>query len=192
MQVRVGAPAAGRLPLAPMSESSPKTIASQAAFEQFLNQVRERIDRTGRFGTTIIRDEAGKRLICPAIGAAAPASYRLELDDRGRPWVSLVMADRWLSQSIEQDLVHTGDKLEDLLEEELTDLASSFPAAIHPPPAALSFEHFRSSDLLFTFRSPLPVSPEPGAQSADTAALWLLAYEATFRRLGDMEAGEEE
>ena len=51
----------------------------------------------------------------------------------------------------------------------------------------LKIEHFRSDDMLFTFRSPLPA----GIQAADAAKV-LLAYEACFRNLGDMNAGGAE
>jgi hypothetical protein len=95
--------------------------------------------------------------------------------------VCLQTADRWLSQSIEQDLVHTGDKMDELVEEEMVDLGYSGPR--------LRVEHFRSEDKLFTFRSPLPAEL---SASADAAALALLGYEACFRRLGDMEGGDDE
>jgi hypothetical protein len=138
-----------------------------------------------------IRDDGDLRLVCTASASAAPAAYRVELGEDGRVWVSLVTADRWLSQSIEADLVHTGDKLEDLREEELTDLAIAIPAAAGGVSRPV-FEHFRSQDRLFTFRSPVPLKGIDAPAAADVAALWLLGYEATFRRLGDMEAGEEE
>jgi hypothetical protein len=127
----------------------------------------------------------GAALVCPALNAAAPAEYRL-FADGGSLWASLVTADRWLSQSIEADLVHTGDKIEDLLEEELVELDY--------PGKKLAIEHFRSVDKLFTFRSSLPIDlakgDAPGA--VEIAARALLAYEACFRRLGDMDAGDEE
>ncbi len=122
------------------------------------------------------------RLVCHAKAAAAPASYRLFLES-GKLWVSLVMADRWLSESIETDLLHTGDKMEDLLAEELAE--QGFPTG-----HILHIEHFRSDDLLFTFRSPLPLNAADPA-AADAAARYLLAYEACFRNLGDMEESEE-
>ncbi len=121
----------------------------------------------------------GGTLVCVAKDAAAPASYRLFGED-GKVWVSLVMADRWLSESVESDLEHTGDKIEDLLEEELLEVGA--------PSARLVVEHFRSDDLLFTFRSPLPVGPE-SPRSVEAAVKFLLAYEACFRNLGDMSAG---
>jgi hypothetical protein len=122
--------------------------------------------------------------------AGAPAWYRV-FPDAGRVWVALVTPDRYLSQSIEQDLVHTGDKLPDLLEEELLDLGY---ARLGHPSALLPVEHFRDDQKLFTFRSPLPIDParldDPAA--LETARIALLAYEATFRRLGDMEAAKED
>ncbi len=119
-------------------------------------------------------------LRCQARDAGAPAFYSL-VSSEGRVWVCLQTADRWLSQSIEQDLVHTGDKMDELVEEEMVDLGYSGPR--------LRVEHFRSEDKLFTFRSPLPAEL---STSADAAALALLGYEACFRRLGDMEGGDDE
>jgi hypothetical protein len=182
----------------PMASPSPFPSSSSSSppppptgLTEFLQKVAARLASTGRFGEIAVRTEAaGHRLSAAALASSAPAAYRLEWSE-GRLWVALVTADRWLSQSIEQDLVHTGDKLEDLLEEELVDLQSSFPRAVIARPV---FEHFRSEDLLFTFRSPLPVEAAQfeSEQAADTGALWLLAYEATFRNLGDMEADDAE
>lgn len=115
-------------------------------------------------------------LLCPAMNPAA--TYRLMPADNG-VYVALQTPDRWLSQSIEQDLVHTGDKLDELIEEEMVDLGYRGPR--------LGFEHFRSEDKQFTFRSRLPSSC-----SADVAVLALLGYEACFRRLGDVDGGEDE
>lgn len=130
--------------------------------------------RSGFFGH--ITRSSG-RLTCAAANSAAPAEYRLERANDGW-WVSLVTADRWLSQSIEADLVHTGDKLEELLEEELSELGAAI--------TRLRIDHFRSDDKLFTFRSPLPEHAD-----GDLAAKALLAYEQCFRYLGDMQAGED-
>jgi hypothetical protein len=127
----------------------------------------------------------GGRVDCEAAGSAAPAFYRVDVQTvAGAPaaCVSLVTADRWLSQSIEQDLVHTGDKLHDLVDEELAELG--YEGAVP------RVEHYRSDDKLYTFRSPL-AGP---AESWPVAALLqhLLAYEAAFRHLGDMQGGGEE
>lgn len=141
-----------------------------------LGQVRERAEKAGVFGP--VRAEGG-RLVCPALSSAEPADYRVFPEADGTVWVELVTEDRWLSESIETDLVHTGDKLNELLDEELADLGWEG--------APSTFEHFRSDDMLFTFRSRVP-DPSP-----ESVTLWLLAYEQCFRQLGDMDdTGEDD
>lgn len=141
-----------------------------------LERVRERAEKAGVFGP--VRIEAG-RLVCPAAASAEPADYRVSAEPDGSVWVELVTENRWLSESIETDLVHTGDKLNELLDEELADLGwEGTPSA---------FEHYRSDDMLFTFRSKVPDA------DAETVAVWLLAYEQCFRQLGDMDdTGEDD
>lgn len=157
------------------------TTGAGPALASFLAAVRDGAAAAGVFGEPRVE---GGRLVCPAPDAAAPAEYRVELDG-GQVWVSLVTPDRWLSHSIEADLLHTGDKIEDLIDEELAE--HGFTGG------PLRCEHFRDRDKLFTFRSPLPIGPgdlgDPAA--ADRTRRALLAYEACFRRLGDMEAAEE-
>lgn len=120
-------------------------------------------------------------VVCTASGSAEPAFYRVGAGEAGI-FVELVTPDRWLSGSIEGDLVHTGDALEELVDEELADLGYAGPAT--------SFEHYRSEDKLFTFRSPVP-EPGDGATPEETAARMLLAYERVFRELGDMSEPAE-
>jgi hypothetical protein len=130
------------------------------------------------FGKCEVRDGM---LVCRAANSAAPASYRL-FADKGTLYLAMVTADRWLSESIESDLVEYGDHLEELLEEELVELGYSA--------GTLSFEHYRSDDLLFTFRSPLPVRVgDESAEAVKTLTTLLIGYEQCFRRLGDMDAG---
>ena len=145
--------------------------------QSLLQKVRSIAESAHVFGPISIKDD---RLVCHAKAAAAPASYRL-FSDQDKLFASLVMADRWLSESIETDLLHTGDKMEDLLEEEMVEQGLKA--------GKLPIEHFRSDDLLFTFRSPLPIKPD-SPDAAQSAAKYLLAYEACFRNLGDMNAGE--
>ncbi|MFA6044070.1 MAG: hypothetical protein WC718_03725 [Phycisphaerales bacterium] len=127
--------------------------------------------KAGVFGT-VSRDAA--RLKAAAKGAADEAFYVI-YQDSGGTWVALQTPGRYLSQSIEADLVFTGDKLEDLIHEELVDLGYEGP----PIPC----EHFRDDAKLYTFRCKVPQAEEAGRL--------LLAFEACFRRLGDMESGEE-
>lgn len=110
----------------------------------------------------------------------------LETVDRtSQIWVGMYTPDRWLSGSIEADVLHMGDKYEDLLEEELIDQGYN---------ARLDIQHFRDDQKVFVFRSAVPV--EDG-QSLDDPALaerltqTLLAYEACFRELGDMIPEED-
>lgn len=124
-------------------------------------------------------------LVCRAKGSAEEAFYRVETHGE-EIWIALVMADRWQSGSIEAELMHTGDKLDELLDEELAELGY----AGEP----LGFEHFRSEDMLFTFRSKCPVSVAQAASesAAETVGLCLLGYEIVFRQLGDMDTSEED
>lgn len=141
-----------------------------------------RAREAGVFGTTTV---SSGRLEAAAKNSAHPAHYRLDWQG-DRLCVSLVTAARYLSQSIEADLVHTGDKLSELLEEELAELGYEGPT--------LPVEHYRDDDKLFTFRTPL-FGPWNGGESAsrtDLAVIALLGYEAMFRQLGDMEADEED
>lgn len=149
--------------------------------------LREFLDSVGRIarsaGVFAGVEIEGDRLVCHAEDSAEPAQYRVEPEGDAL-WVSLVMEDRWLSESIEAGLMHSGDKLEELLEEELVEQGYDQ----EPSPV----QHFRSDDMLFTFRSRLPVAPgeAAGGKGAQVAGQWLLAYEACFRQLGDMDAGD--
>jgi hypothetical protein len=97
--------------------------------------------------------------------------------------VSLSTADRWLSESIETDLLHFGDPLEELIEEELVELGGEGPV---PAP-----KHYRADDRTYVFRNTVTVSTDL-ENSLERVGLWLLAYEAAFRNLGDMAGGDEE
>lgn len=140
-----------------------------------LDAVAGRARSAGVFSSVAVE---GSRLVCPAL--EADAEFRLDIEPGGTLWVSVVTADRWLSESIETELLHTGDKIEELIEDELVDLGYD--------QGPLKVEHFRSEDLLFTFRSPVP----SGADQTDLATTCLLAYEACFRQLGDMSGGDDE
>jgi hypothetical protein len=155
-------------------------------FEPFLTNVAGKARAAGVFGEVHIRTgDHGGVLICEAANSAEPADYRV-LFEHGKVFVSLTTQARWLSQSIEADLVHTGDKLDELIEEELVNLG--WDATRARP----TFEHFRDPDKLYTFRTPVPVPLDRLASGVDVATTWLLAYEACFRQLGDMDADESD
>ena len=174
-----------------MSQTPPTSSAASAdAVRRLLDAVRIAAQKAAVFGDVRIdqpKSAAHGRLVCVAPRSAAPAEYRLDVQD-GKLWVSVVTADRWLSESIETDLLHTGDKLEDLLEEELAELDYAGPT--------LGYQHFRSPspEKLFTFKTELPFALVQSADAAsiDLATKVLLAYEACFRRLGDMDAPADE
>jgi len=148
--------------------------------EEFIQKIRAAAEEAGVFES--VRAE-GERLVCVADGAAEHAEYRVTFDGE-TVWVSLATKDRWLSESIEADLMHTGDSLVELLEEEMIDLGYE---GTEP-----SFEHFRSDEMEFTFRTAVPgVGPEPTPADAERAGQVLLGYEATFRQLGDMSEDED-
>ncbi len=150
-------------------------VARDGVFEGVAARVRE----AGVFAAVRVESE---RLVCVAKDVE-DAEYRLDWDREGTLWVSLVTPDRWLSGSIEGDLVNTGDKMGELVTDELVELGCDDTVEI--------VEHFRSEDLLFTFRSPVPVGEKQGGAAADLASAYVLAYEACFRQLGDM-GGEGE
>lgn len=127
----------------------------------------------GVFGAVTV---SGDRLSAAAAASAAPAEYRVELEG-GAVCVGVFTADRWLSHSIEADLLNTGDDLEELLEEELVEVGYSGPA--------LTIDHYRNDEKMFAFRSRTGVRvTDPGVEER----VWkvLKAYEACFRHLGDM------
>ena len=149
-----------------------------ATHTDLLAQVRTLATEAGVFGAIAVE---GARLQCEAADAGGPAFYRVDVEPDG-VWVSLVTEDRWLSESIESDLMHSGDKLEELIEEELVDQGEE--------PGPVTFEHFRSDDMLFTFRTRVPAH---ATGSAAGIGRYLLGYEACFRNLGDMSgAGEDD
>ena len=91
--------------------------------------------------------------------------------------LALMTKDRWLSESIEGDLEHTGDELEELFEEELVEL--------HWDGDVPAFRHFRNDEREYVFSCTWP-SDAPGE-----VAIALQAMVNMFTELGDM-GGEEE
>jgi hypothetical protein len=135
---------------------------------------------SGCFGEVELKAAA---LRCAAKEAAAEAWYTVQHEGGG--WcVSLSTADRWLSESIETDLLHFGDPLEELIEEELVELGG-----LGPVPAP---KHFRADDRSYVFVSRVPDTAGDPNHVAGLVGKWLLAYEAAFRNLGDMSGADEE
>jgi hypothetical protein len=143
---------------------------------QFLEALRTNAEKAGVFKESKVTSKGV--LQCAAKRSAEPAWYRVDKAE-GKWRISLVTADRWLSESIEADLMHFGDPIEELIEEELIDQGYKG----NP----LEVKHYRSDDMLYTFISEIPVDESKGPKALETATQCLLAYEAAFRELGDME-----
>ncbi|MEQ9460577.1 MAG: hypothetical protein RIG82_06475 [Phycisphaeraceae bacterium] len=117
-------------------------------------------------------------LTAKADGPEADAFYIAEATPDGKIVLGWYTTDRWLSESIEADLMHTGDDLAELIEEELVEL---------DVPHRFRLDHFRDDDKRYVFRATCPDFPD-----AQTFAKTLLGWEAAFRQLGDMEADDDE
>jgi len=143
--------------------------------DEFLAAIKSNAEKAGVFKDVKINSLGV--LQCAAKDAAEPAWYRIDRTD-GKLNVSLVTANRWLSESIEADLMHYGDPIEELIEEELIEQGYKGKA--------LPVQHYRSDDMLYTFRSPLPIKGPDDKNAVQIATQCLLAYEAAFRELGDM------
>ena len=119
---------------------------------------------------------------CQAPNSAEPAFYWVRVCD-GDVWISLETEDRWLSGSIEEELVNTGDKIDELIEEEVVDLGDV--------DAKVTIEHFRSPEKIYVFRSKLSTAIDD-PQAARRALIWLLGFEIVFRELGDMDESDDD
>jgi len=148
--------------------------ACQALFEEVGNRVR----RAGVFLKVSRGDDA---LCCWPRQVESEAVYLAQVPKpHDMVWVGLQTPDRWLSESIEADLMHCGDKIEELLEEELCDQGFD---------GRLPVNHFRDENKHYVFRSPvfLPKGEElDGEPMIDRVTRVILAYEACFGQLGNM------
>lgn len=90
----------------------------------------------------------------------------------------MLTADRWLSESVEGDVLE-GDPIDELLEEELAELGWRGKVG--------ELKHFRDEQKVYVYEHKVPaVSAKP---LVETAALFLVAYARTFEQLGDMQSG---
>ena len=136
----------------------------------------ERLRQSGRFASVETIDD---EIRCRA--HEVDAHYVLAQDGQ-RLVVRFETPDRWLSESVEAELYNSSDSLDELLEESLDELEWPIDEA-----AVTSFRHYRNDDLKYVFEHVIPEHGEP----EDTAATWILGYEATFHELGDV-AGEQD
>ncbi len=124
-------------------------------------------------------------LVCKPNHSEHDAVYRVTVnDDHTGVWVGLYTPDRWLSESIETDLVHADDTIEEILEEELVERGFD---------GKLSVEHYRNREKEYVFRSSIAL---PKGEKMDGEAMVsrvsraLLAYQAVFGQLGDLKPAE--
>ncbi|MBL9141741.1 MAG: hypothetical protein JNK53_07730 [Phycisphaerae bacterium] len=147
----------------------------------FLATVKQHLDPTNRFDSV---EANGDSLRCKAKGAAAEAWYTIdrEGDANTGGWaVSLLTPDRWLSESIEGDMLEGRDTAEELIDDELVELGFAGKAE--------QVKHYRDDNKVYVFRSRIPgVSAAAAAVHAQHAATYMLAFEAAFANLGDMQA----
>jgi hypothetical protein len=148
----------------------------EETMSEILTTVRDRAQSSGRFAAVTLD---GTTLRCRAKGA--DACY--VVDREGEGWaVSLLTADRWLSESIEGDMLEGRDTAEELVDDELVDVG--FPGRCQP------VKHFRDDAKQYVFRSRVPL--DGGSDAAALTATYLLAFEAAFANLGDMQGGDAE
>ena len=153
----------------------PDTATLSAVFDATIQPLAE----AGVFAE-VTRTQTGVR--CDAQHVEEECYYAAHTDDEGSLWVGWYSPDRWVSGSIEGDLVHTGDKIDELLEEELVDQGLSL---------SIPLEHYRNNDKVFVFHGRLDLPPE-SAEATDMLVKVLLAFQACFVELGDMAPGEDD
>lgn len=144
--------------------------------DPILSTLRDQARTSGRFESAAIEGEA-LRCKVPHVEAW------FVVDREGDGWaVSLLTPDRWLSESIEGDMLEGRDTAEELVDDELVE--AGFPGRCQP------VKHFRDDAKMYVFRSRIPL--EGAADAAAAAATYLLAFEAAFSQLGDMQGATEE
>jgi len=149
-------------------------------FEKVTDRVIDALKGVSEFASVESRDGM---IVCTAKETPEPVEYRLFIED-GALWVSWSTEDRWLSQSVEADLVFTGDDLNDMIDEEIVDLGWDHGRLE-------GNEHFRSEDKRYTFRSKINLDAA-GIEKAGTDLVFCAqAYDIVFCELGDMKGDEE-
>ncbi len=116
------------------------------------------------------------RIELPVTSVDAQACYFVTMDGASHQIaVGFSTTDRWLSQSIEADLMFRGDDIEDLLAEELADQGYA---------GRLQIEHYRDDTKRYVFRSLLP--DQEGDIPQESIVSVIKAYAACFADLGDL------
>lgn len=151
--------------------------AASPALAALLDSVAQHARATGTFAAV---ERTGNMVSCTS-ATNEEAAYRVEPHGAG-VCVTWVSPNRYLSQSIEADLMWTKDDLNELLAEELVDVG-------YTGPALPKLDHYRSEEKLFTFRATVP-TPIATLRAEELVKI-LLAFHATFVQLGDMKGDEQ-
>lgn len=149
------------------------------AIESLFKQVSEKTQAKAAFADVKLEDQA---VICHARTAEpdTKALYKLTVGESDDIYVGIYTLDRWLSESIEADLVEHKDDIEELLADEMYELGID---------DGLPVFHFRDEDLQYVFRSQILMpsdKPIDGPEFVEYVTKVLLSYEATFSQLGDL------
>jgi hypothetical protein len=146
------------------------------AVTDILAAVRDRAAASARFASVALE---GERLRCRAKGAEAEAWYVVDRDG-GRWSVALLTPDRWLSESVEGDMLEGRDSAEELVDDELVEVGFANRCG--------KVRHFRDEDKTYVFRTDVPLDGIGDVPAG--IVTFLLAFEAAFGQLGDMGGGD--
>jgi hypothetical protein len=162
---------------------SPTTPQVSPELATLFERVRERLDASDRFDSAGVE---GPCVVAHATDAPEEVRYRIEFDGSAL-WAAWVSEDRYISQSIEAEIMWTGDDLDDMIDEESVDAGWSL-GRLEP------MEHFRNEEMLFTFRSKLPIAPSKAnaEKHAEQMVAVLTGYAEAFAELGDMKPDDDD
>ncbi|GAB4515536.1 MAG: hypothetical protein Tsb0013_20120 [Phycisphaerales bacterium] len=131
-------------------------------------------------------ERVGDIVTCHATDTPDEAQFCIEVDHEG-VWLTWASTDRYLSQSIEAELMFTGDDLDDMVDEEIVDTGWDL-GKLTPN------THYRDNDMRFVFRWKTPI--DPGAidakHHAEPFAKALAGVVEAFAELGDMSEDDED
>jgi len=147
--------------------------------QSLFKQVSEQARKANAFANVELQDQA---IICQAKtkDPETQAFYKLDVIEDNALQVGVYTLDRWLSESIETDLVEHKDDIADLLADEMYELGID---------QGLPVFHCRDEQMQYVFLSQIPFLEGHAADSpafVDYVCKVLLSYEATFSQLGDM------
>lgn len=157
--------------------------ALPANAEAFLHDITSALEAHDRFDRAT---RHGARVEAHATATPDEALFCVEIDDEG-VWLAWASEDRYLSQSIEAELVFTGDDLDDMIDEEIVD--AGWDLGKLAPNA-----HFRDDERRFVFRCKAPVDAETldPKTHAPAFASALAGMVEAFAELGDMQPDDDD